>query len=192
VGTRWDRLIAEGGRFLAVGAVATVVALLVFNLLVHGVAGAYDPPLRGNAILGFVLGHTVGMVISYTGNRVWAFRDRETVHADGGVAAFFVINVVTMALPVACLAFSRDVLGLTSVLSDNVAANVIGQPLGLVARFLLFRRFVFRRPVQLLQMNLPPELVDELTPTATPAAPPPTDRSSADRSDPAGRAAGGG
>lgn len=162
MGSRWNRLFAEGGRFLAVGGVATVVALVVFNLLVHGFAGLYSPPLAGYAITGYVIGHTVGMLISYTGNRTWAFRERETVHADGGVTAFFVINTVTMAIPVLALLFSQNVLGLTDALSDNIAANLVGQPLGLVARFYLFRRFVFRRPVTLLHMNQHPEEVDEL------------------------------
>lgn len=139
-----------------------MVALIVFNLLVHGLGGWYEPPLRGNAIGGYILGHTIGMVISYTGNRVYAFRERETVHADGGVGLFFVINVVTMALPVACLWFTHEALGLDSAISDNIAANLVGQPLGLVARFYLFRRFVFRRPVPLMQMNLPPDLVEEV------------------------------
>lgn len=161
MGSRWNRLFAEGGRFLAVGGVATLVALVVFNLLVHGFAGTYSPPLAGYAIAGYVIGHTVGMLVSYTGNRVWAFRERETVHADGGVTAFFVINTVTMALPVMALLFSQNVLGLTDAISDNVAANLVGQPLGLVARFYLFRRFVFRRPVPLVHMNEPPDAVDE-------------------------------
>ena len=174
VGTRWSRLLAEGGRFLVVGGVATVVALIIFNLLVHGLGSWYEPPLRGNAIAGYVLGHTVGMVISYTGNRVYAFRERETVHADGGVALFFVINVITMALPVACLWFTHEVLGLDSALTDNIAANLVGQPIGLVARFYLFRRLVFRRPVPLLHMNLPPDLVEEIEhPEVEPGPPAP-------------------
>ena len=57
------------------------------------------------------------------------------------------INLVTMSLPIACLIISRDVLGLDDPLSDNISANVIGLVLGLGARFYLFRRFVFRRPV---------------------------------------------
>ena len=33
---RTQRFIAEVGRFLAVGGAATIVALIIFNLLVHG------------------------------------------------------------------------------------------------------------------------------------------------------------
>ncbi len=162
MGRRWDRLIAEAGRFLAVGGVATLVALFLFNLLVHGYGVDAFAQLGDWPIVAYVLANLVGMVISYRGSRHWAFRDREPVHADGGRTAFVVINVVTMSLPVACLYVSRNVLGLDDPLSDNIAANVIGLVLGLVARFLLFRRFVFRRPVHLLQLHhLPGEVPDE-------------------------------
>ena len=33
---RWRRILTEAYRFLAVGGVATIVAFLIFNLLVHG------------------------------------------------------------------------------------------------------------------------------------------------------------
>ena len=36
------------------------------------------------------------MVISYHGTKDWAFRDRQARHADGGLVAFVVINMVTM------------------------------------------------------------------------------------------------
>jgi putative flippase GtrA len=53
-----------------------------------------------------------------------------------------------MLIPVLCLAFSRYVLGLTSVWADNISANVIGLGLSTVARFWVFRRYVFVDSVQ--------------------------------------------
>ena len=55
-----------------------------------------------------------------------------------------------MALPVGCLAISRHVLGLDDALSDNLSANGVGLVLAFVARFYLFRNFVFHpaRPRQ--------------------------------------------
>jgi len=136
MGRRWQRLLAEASRFLAVGGVATIVALFIFNFLVHGF-------------------NTEHKVISYRGSRNWAFRDRPPRHADGGRAAFVVINVATMSLPIGCLWISRNVLGLDDPYSDNLSANVIGLAMGLVARFYLFRTFVFRRPVHLPHLSLP-------------------------------------
>ena len=149
VSSRWQRVLTEAGRFLAVGGLATLVALVLFNLLAHGLLPGVPAVLAEQVILAYVLANTVGMVISYHGSRHWAFRDRPTTHADGGLTAFVLINVVTMLLPIACLTLSRSVLGLDDPVSDNVAANGIGLLLGLGARFYLFRTFVFRRPINL-------------------------------------------
>jgi len=146
MGTRWHRLLAEVSKFLAVGGVATLVSVFLFNLLVHGYTPSSQPLLADHAILAYVLANTVGMMISYRGTRSWAFRHRPPVHADGGRSAYLGINVATMSLPVACLWISRHLLGLDDPVSDNLSANVIGLFLGTVARFYLFRRWVFRHP----------------------------------------------
>jgi putative flippase GtrA len=140
-------MLAEVGRFLTVGGVATTVAFVLFNGLVHGFSTGNDAFLSDQPILAYVLANSVGMVVSYRGARSWAFPDRPPRQADGGRSAYVLINLVTMSLPIACLIVSRDVLSLDDPLSDNISANVIGLVLGLGARFYLFRRFVFRRPV---------------------------------------------
>jgi len=155
MGGRWQRVVAEAGRFLAVGGVATLVALVIFNALVHGFNTEHRAPLADHVIWAYVLANTVGMVISYRGSRSWAFRDRPPRHADGGRTAYVVINVATMALPIGCLAISRNVLGLDDPYSDNISANVIGLFLGLVARFYLFRTVVFGRPAHLPHLVVP-------------------------------------
>lgn len=149
MGDRWQRLLTEAGRFLAVGGLATIVALLIFNALVHGFNTGEHALLADQPILAFIIANTAGMFISYRGTRSWAFRERPTQHADGGRSAFVVINVVTMGIPILCLAVSRDLLGLDDPFSDNISANVIGLVLGVAARFWLFRTFVFKRPINL-------------------------------------------
>lgn len=153
--SRWQRVLTEAGRFLAVGGLATIVALLLFNVLVHGVVPGMPVLLADEPVAAYVAANSVGMLISYHGSRSWAFRDRPSTHADGGLTAFVAINLVTMLIPIACLTISRDALGLTDPVSDNVAANVIGLVLGLGARFYLFRTFVFRRPINLNDLYLP-------------------------------------
>ena len=161
MGERWYRLSAEVGRFLAVGLLATIVALILFNFLVHGF-GAFDAaPLNQHAELAYLIANGVGMVISFRGSKRWAFRDRETRHADGGVSAFVVINLLTMLIPMACLWVSRNLLGLDSPLSDNVAANVIGLALANTARFFLFRVYVFRRPGLPFHLHLGREEIED-------------------------------
>jgi putative flippase GtrA len=140
----WKRLGAEASRFLAVGFVATVVALVLFNLLVHGLGPVDGGWLNDQPELGYVVANAVGMLISFRGTKVWAFRDRESRTADGGAVAFVVINLATMLIPITCLSISRG-LGLDDPVSDNVSANVIGLGLANAARFFLFRTFVFVR-----------------------------------------------
>jgi hypothetical protein len=48
------------------------------------------------------------------------------------------------------------VLGLTDPLSDNLAGNVVGQLIGQVARFYLFRKYVFRQPLSASDLAQPP------------------------------------
>ncbi len=164
MGSRWQRLLAEAGKFMAVGGVATVVALVIFNILVHGLPGR-DALMPGHPITAYILANCVGMVISYHGSRNWAFSDRETRHPDGGVTAYVVINLATFTLPVACLWVSRHMLGLDDALSDNVSANVIGAAMGAAARFYLFRKLVFTAPVGVFDMieELGDQLRDGLT-----------------------------
>jgi putative flippase GtrA len=169
VSSRWQRLLTEAGRFLAVGGLATLVALFLFNVLLHGMLPGVPDTLGDQPILAYVIANTVGMLISYHGSRNYAFRDRPSTHADGGLTAFVAINVITMLLPIACLTISRDVLGLDDPVSDNVSANVIGLVLGLGARFYLFRTFVFRRPINLNDLYLA-EGVDEPVAITDPAA----------------------
>ncbi|MBF4161821.1 GtrA family protein [Nocardioides acrostichi] len=154
MGRRWRRFVDEAWRFLAVGGLATIIALFLFNLLVHGF-GTPLAVLADQPLVAYVVANLVGMAVSYRGSRDFAFRHREPVHADGGRTAFVVINVATMAIPVACLFVSRNLLGLDDPVSDNLSANVIGLVLGLVTRFWLFRRFVFRHPVSLLARSRP-------------------------------------
>ena len=48
MGERWQRFAAEVGRFLAVGLLATIVALILFNFLVHGYNTASFAPLNNS------------------------------------------------------------------------------------------------------------------------------------------------
>jgi len=148
MGRRTQRFLTEVAKFLTVGGVATAVAFVIFNGLVHGYLGG-PGPMNDQPILAFVLANTVGMLVSYRGSRSWAFRHREAVGPAGGRLMFFAINLASMAIPVGCLAFTRYVLKLEDPLSDNIAANGIGLALGTAARFVAIRQLIFphRAPV---------------------------------------------
>jgi putative flippase GtrA len=145
MGRRWQRLVGEATKFLTVGGVATAVAVVLFNGLVHGF---WDEPgpLNRHPLPAFVVANLVGMMVSYRGSRSWAFRHREAVGPAGGRLAYFAINTLSMLVPLGCLAVSRYVIGLDDPISDNIAANVVGLALGSAARFWAIRRYIFLHP----------------------------------------------
>ena len=140
-------MAGEFVRSATTGTVASLVAIALFNWLVHwdpGTgAGAW---LHAHAITAFLVANGASILLTYALTRWWAFRHRRTSGPLGGVPMFFAISVGSLAIPVACLWFSRNVLELSSATSDNVAANVVGLFLGFVTRFALFRELVFRHP----------------------------------------------
>jgi putative flippase GtrA len=147
--------VVEIGRFMVTGGLSTLASFTIFNFLVHGLYLTSHPWLEQAPLTALVLANVVGMMVSYRLSRYWAFRHRPPVHSDGGRTAFFVINVVTLPIAVATLWFSRHVLGLTDPVSDNVFGNVIGALIGQVARFYLFRKYVFRTPDSRLDLDSP-------------------------------------
>lgn len=147
MGRRMQHLAAEVAKFLTVGGAATLVAFVIFNGLVHGYFGG-PGPMHGEPLVAYVIANTAGMLLSYRGSRSWAFRHREAAGPTGGRVMFFVINLVSMVIPLGCLSFSRYVLHLNDPVSDNIAANGVGLVLGTFARFVAIRQLIFRNPVQ--------------------------------------------
>lgn len=137
-------MATEFGRSATIGTVASLVAIGLFNWLVHWDLGGAGGWLNEYAITAFLLANGVSILLTYQLSRVWAFRHRQPSGAFGGVLTFYAISVGSLVIPVACLWFSRNVLELDSATADNVAANVVGLFLGFVTRFALFRVFVFR------------------------------------------------
>jgi putative flippase GtrA len=141
-------VLSEVARFMAVGAVSTAVAIALYNWL------AYEPfdvwsPLHRHLTWAYIVAHAVGMLVSYELSRRWTFRNHSATKAGEGFVSYAVINIVTMTtIPLGCLWVSRHALGLTSPLEDNISGNVVGLLLSQVARFYLFRRFVFHRPIR--------------------------------------------
>lgn len=132
----------EFSAFVMVGVVATAVSASLYNLFAHtpalGEAAATQQPM-----VAFVLANAVGMAVSFVGTRWWVFHDRHAIGPAGGLLGFVVINILSWAVPLASLSFSRYVLGLSSALADNLAVNVIGLGLGTVLRFWALRASTF-------------------------------------------------
>lgn len=133
-----DLLAREVIKFGAVGALAFVVDLVVFNLLHGDGASLEHKPLTAKVIS--VLAATT---VAWLGNRFWTFRHRRRASARREAVLFFVFNAAGLAIALGCLGFSHYVLGMRSLLADNVSANGFGLVLGTLFRFWAYRRFVF-------------------------------------------------
>ncbi len=131
---RLGHLVRELMKFGVVGGVAFVVDVGLFNLLLH----TTDKPLTSKA-----LSTVAATTVAYAGNRSWTFRRRSRSSVRREYVLFFLLNGVGLAIALACLAISHYLLGFTSRLADNIAANVVGLALGTTFRFWSYRKWVF-------------------------------------------------
>lgn len=131
--------VAELARFGSVGAVAYLVDVGLFNLLRFGPGELLgEKPLTAKGV-----SVVVATLVAWCGNRYWTFAHRRTATRGRELLAFAVVNAGGLLIAVACLAVSHYVLGLTSPLADNIAANGVGLVLGTAFRYVLYRRVVF-------------------------------------------------
>ena len=130
------RLWAEVAKFGAVGLVCYVIDIGIFNLLAAG-------PLSGKPLTAKVVSTVVATTAAYLGNRFWTFRHRQRTSMAREYLLFFVLNGIGLLISVGVLWFSHYALGFTSLLADNISANVVGLGLGTLFRFWSYRKWVF-------------------------------------------------
>jgi putative flippase GtrA len=133
-------LARQFAKFGVVGAIAYVVDVGLFNVLSY--AGE-DPLLDGRPLLAKIASTAVATVVSWLGNRYWTFRRTRRQQARKEFLLFLLMCSIGLGISLAILWFSHYVLGFTSPLADNIAANVVGLAAGTAFRFWAYRRFVF-------------------------------------------------
>ena len=121
--------IIELIKFILVGCVNTAVGYSIILTLMFAFAWA---PVPAN-----VVGFAIGLVVSYFLNKTFTFSERQA--APSSIPRFIAVFAV---------AYSVNLIVLTSVLRFEIAPAFIAQGLGICAYsglfFLLCRRFVFR------------------------------------------------
>ena len=137
---RLRRGLGELARFFTVGAVAYLVDVGTFNLLVHagGQGVLFHKPLTAK-----VISVVLATLVAYFGNRQWTWRDRGRRGFWREYGLFFLFNGIALAITLVPLAASRYVLGLDSAVADNLAGNIVGVALGTLFRFWAYRTWVF-------------------------------------------------
>ncbi|UNX56329.1 GtrA family protein [Georgenia sp. TF02-10] len=122
-----------------VGGLAFVVDVGLFNLLRFGPGELLGPkPLTAKMV-----SVAVSVLVAWLGNRYWTFSATRQPSRGRELTIFALVNLGGMAIAVGCLAVSHYLLGLTSPLADNIAANGVGLVLGTAFRYLCYRYVVF-------------------------------------------------
>ena len=93
----------------------------------------FDKPITAK-----IISVVVATMVTYAGNRTWTWRHRERSGVLREYSLFFLLNGVGLAITVLPLAISHYVLGLTSPLADNIAANVVGLAMGFAVIPIIF------------------------------------------------------
>jgi putative flippase GtrA len=135
VGTRTPVQASPTARYLVVGLICTGLDFTIFNLL----AFRFGFPKSSSKILATGL----AIVVSFLLNRGWTFRGSKSAKWERQFALYVAVNVASTLLSVVCMRLAvAD--GLTGQLWANVAAFGVVLTVGTAARFLIYRRFVFR------------------------------------------------
>jgi putative flippase GtrA len=142
---RFAHIIHELGKFGIVGAIAYVIDVVIFNVML----GLTNEPITSK---------TVSMVVAATaaflGNRFWTWRHRERSSLTREYLLYFGFNLVGLVISVVCLWISHYWLGaiwssiFTTRLADNISGLVVGTALASIFRFWAYRRYVFRPVTQ--------------------------------------------
>ncbi len=134
-------LLRQLVSFGLVGGVGLVVDIVIFNALRTTVLEPHF--VAGGPIIAKVISTSIAIVVNWIGNRYWTFRsERRTDVLREGIE-FAVVSVAGAGIALGCLWISHYVLGLTSILDDNIATNVVGLALGTAFRFALYRLWVY-------------------------------------------------
>jgi putative flippase GtrA len=142
---RFAHLVHEVSKFGAVGIVAFIVDLSVFNVLNYKM----DVESLTSATISMALGATVAFV----GNRFWTWRHRERSGLRREYSLYFFFNTVGLLIALACLAISTYGLGAVwpafkTPLAENISKMIVGGALGTIFRFWSYRTIVFREVQQ--------------------------------------------
>ena len=130
--SRFSQVVTFG----AVGLLAFVVDLAVYNVLLLG-------PLARYTITAKVISVTFATIVAWLGNRYLTFRAHRTRAVWREGVLFAISNLLGLGIAALCLFVSHYVFGFVSPIADNIAANGVGLVLGTTFRYLSYRFLVF-------------------------------------------------
>jgi putative flippase GtrA len=90
-----------------------------------------------------VVATVLATVVTFVGNRYWAFRHRERTGMGRETVLFFMFNAIGLLIQLSCVAIVQDGVHLNGKVWYNVA-NLAGIGLGTLFRFWSYRKWVWR------------------------------------------------
>ncbi len=138
--TRLRRLASVGSRFLIVGAISTLIEVVVFNLLVYGA--------DMNVVWAKIIASLVALVNAYIGNREWTFRHRDRRSRVNELVLFVIVNAACTGL--GALLVWAGVQGAGMLLGRAPGpfavnfVNLVSIVIVVLLRFVLYHKVVFR------------------------------------------------
>jgi putative flippase GtrA len=131
---RFRVLIHEAAKFGVVGVLSFGITIVGANAL-HSGAGLGE-------LVSVTIATTVATVLSFLGNKHWAFRHRKGNALHRESILFFVCNGVGLLFQLAFVAAVQFGLGLKGTLAYNVA-NILGVLVATSFRLYTYRQWVF-------------------------------------------------
>lgn len=133
--SRLRRFVGLSSRFLTIGAISTLIEIVVFNLFFYAfeVDGAWSK----------VLASTVALINAYFGNRQWAFKGRGKHRKTTELILFLLVNGICTALGAVIVWGGLALLPVVGPLLVNLV-NLVSIATVVVIRFLLYSYVVFR------------------------------------------------
>ena len=134
-------LLKQIAAFGAVGGVGFLLDVGVFTLLRETI---FSPThVHGGSLIAKTISTMIAIAANWLGNRYWTFGADRQSNGVAEALEFVAVSILGMLVGLACLGVSHYVLGLRSVLEDNISSNVVGLLLGSVLRFVLYRYWVY-------------------------------------------------
>lgn len=149
---RFTVLIHEIAKFAIVGGIGFIVQL--------GVTDGAHLKLGVGPLFSVAIGYIIATMVTFLGNRHWAFKHRKGKGLGRETFLFVALNVVGLGIQEAVVAFVHYGLGQTGALAYN-AANIVGIGLGTLFRLWSYRKWVFlavpEAPAEAEQVEVQPE-----------------------------------
>jgi putative flippase GtrA len=131
----------EGFRYLIVGSGGYLIDVGIFNILSmmrnQGIIEIDSLVIKSISL-------TIAVSFTYLMNSKWTFvRRGSSPEGLSRLGRYWLVNLIGLFITLIPLYISRNILGLDSLLADNISANVIGVGLALLFRFTASREWVF-------------------------------------------------